>query len=262
MTERRAILTGASSGIGFELARQLARRGYALALVARRGELLDELAGELAARGTKVVAIACDVSDAAALRAAVGRGVEALGGTFDLAIANAGVSIPNHSSKFSIDDAEQTIRINLLGMMYLFDAVIPSMIEQKRGRFVGVASVAGLRGLPTAGPYSASKAAMQAFLEAVRIELVPYGVGVTIVNPGFVATAMTEKNRFRMPFLMQAPDAADVIADGLDAGRRVIEFPRPMSLMMRCMRYVPDALYEMMMVPYARRKMNSSKVKR
>jgi short-subunit dehydrogenase len=250
----RAIITGASSGIGFALARELGKRGYDLALLARRADLLDGLASELRARGTRAVAIACDVIDADAVRAAVQRAESELGGTFDLAVANAGVSIPGHATKFKLDDAEQIIRVNVLGVMYLYDAVIPSMIAQRNGRFAAVASIAGLRGLPTAGPYSASKAAVQAFLEAARIELKPYGVGVTVVNPGFVATEMTAKNRYRMPFLMQADDAAVVIANGFERGARVIEFPRPMSLLMRVMRIVPDAIYERMLVPYARRK--------
>ncbi len=202
------------------------------------------------------------MSDAKAVRDAVVRAQTELGGPFDLAIANAGVSIPGHATKFRIDDAEQIIRVNVLGLMYLYDAVIPSMVERGGGRFVGVASVAGLRGLPTAGPYSASKAAVQAFLEAARIELKPYGVGVTIVNPGFVATPMTEKNRFRMPFLMQADAAAVVMANGIARGARVVEFPRRMSLLMRLVRYLPDALYERIMVPYARRKIDMTKVKR
>lgn len=255
----RAILTGASSGIGLELARELSRRGYDLALLARRGELLDQLVNELP---TRSVAVSCDVTDGAAVRDAVRRAQEQLGGPFDLAVANAGISVPGHATKFSIADAEQIIRVNVLGMMYLFDAVIPSMIEQKRGRFVGIASIAGLRGLPTGATYSASKAAMQAFLEASRIELAPYDVGVTIVNPGFVATPLTEKNKFRMPFLMQPDAAARVIADGIERGKRVVEFPRPMSLLMRFMRHLPDALYDRAMIPYARRKMDPSKVKR
>ncbi len=250
---RRAIITGASSGIGSALARELARRGWELALLARRAGLLDELANELRARGTKAIAIACDVADANAVRDAVRR-AEAELGSFALAVANAGVSIPGHATKFKLDEAEQIVRVNLLGTMYLYDAVIPSMIAQRCGRFAGVASIAGLRGLPTAGPYSASKAGMQAFLEAARIELQPYGVGVTVVNPGFVATPMTEKNRYRMPFLMQPDDAAAVIADGLERGDRLIEFPRPMSLLMRAARLIPDAIYERMLVPYARRK--------
>jgi short-subunit dehydrogenase len=249
-----AIITGASTGIGHALAHELARRGYGLALVARRGDLLDALVAELRARGTKAVAIPCDVADSAAVHEAVRRGEAELGGPFDLAIANAGVSLPGHATKFKLDEAELMIRVNVLGLMYLYDAVIPSMIERRRGRFVGVASLAGLRGLATAGPYSASKAAVQAFLEAARIELAPYHVGVTIVNPGFVATPMTEKNRYRMPFLVKADDAASVIAEGIERGRRAIEFPLPMSLLVRALRLMPDALYERLMVPFARRR--------
>ena len=254
MTRKRAVLTGASSGIGLELARELSRRGYDLALLARRAELLEKLAGELSTNGTRAVAISCDVVDAAAVADAVRRGEQELGGPFDLAIANAGVSIPNHATKFSIADAEQVIRVNVLGVMYLYDAVIHGMIERKQGRFVGIASVAGLRGLPTSGPYSASKAAVQSFLEAARIELAPYGVGVTIVNPGFIVTEMTAKNKFHMPFLMKADRAARIIANGIERGKRLVEFPKPMSLFMRTARLVPDALYERMMVPYGRRK--------
>jgi short-subunit dehydrogenase len=146
--------------------------------------------------------------------------------------------------------------------MNLFAAVIPSMVERQAGRFAGIASIAGLRGLPTAGAYSASKAAMQNFLEASRIELAPYSVGVTIVNPGFIATPMTEKNKFKMPFLMHVDDAARRIADGIERGKRVVEFPRPMSILMRMMRHVPDALYDRMTAPYGRRKVDSARVKR
>lgn len=228
----RAVITGASSGIGHALARELSKRGWELLLLARRVELIEKL--------PRSEAIACDVTDAAAVRNAVQ-------GPFDLAIANAGVGIRNHAAKFSIADAEQVIRVNVLGMMYLYDAVIPSMIERRSGRFAGVASLAGLRGLPTAAPYSASKAAMQAFLEASRVELAQFGVGVTIINPGFIATPMTDKNRYRMPFLMTAERAARVIADGLERGKRVVEFPRPMSMVMRALRYVPDPLYDRML---------------
>jgi short-subunit dehydrogenase len=242
----RAIITGASTGIGHALAHELARRGYDLVLLARR-----------VADVPNAISISCDVTDAAAVRDAVQKH-----GPFDLAIANAGVSIPIHAENFSIGDAEHVLRVNLFGVLYLYDAVIASMMERRRGRFVGVASIAGLRGLPGAGPYSASKAAVQAFLEAARVELASHGVGVTIVNPGFVATPMTEKNRFRMPFLMQADEAAVVIADGIESGKRVIEFPRPMSILMRTVRYIPDALYDRIMQPYSRRKLDPTKVKR
>ncbi len=255
---RNAIITGASSGIGAALAGELSRRGWAVALLARRQDLLEEVRATLA---TPSVALPCDVTDAAAVERAV-RQAEATLGPIDLAVANAGVGIPGHATKFKLADADRTIRVNVLGMMNLFAAVILPMVERRSGRFAGIASVAGLRGLPTSAAYSASKAAMQTFLESSRIELAPYGVGVTIVNPGFIATPMTEKNRFRMPFLMQAGPAAKKIADGLERGKRVVEFPRPMSVLMRVMRHLPDPLYDRLTAPYARRKADPEKVKR
>jgi short-subunit dehydrogenase len=228
----RAVITGASSGIGQAIARELSKRGWELLLLARRVEMIENLANSQA--------VMCDVTDAEAVKSAVS-------GAFDLAIANAGVSIRNHADGFSLADAEEVIRVNVLGMINLYAAVIPSMIERRSGRFAGVASLAGLRGLPSAAPYSASKAAMQAFLEASRVELAQFGVGVSIINPGFVTTEMTAKNKFRMPFLMNAERAARIIVDGLERGKRVIEFPRPMSLLMRAMRLAPDPLYDRMM---------------
>jgi short-subunit dehydrogenase len=255
---KRAIITGASSGIGRELALELSRRGWALALLARREELLRDLVREM----REATIAACDVTESGSVHDAVARTSQALGGPFDLAIANAGVGAPTHGAKFNLADAEQMVRVNILGMLYLFDAVTPAMVERRAGRFAGVASLAGLRGLPGTSVYSATKSFMQTFLEASRIELAPFGVGVTIINPGFVVTAMTEKNRFRMPFLMKADRAARIIADGLERGSRVVEFPSPMSLLTRTMRLMPAAIYDRMTGPMARRKMDESKVKR
>lgn len=223
-----------------ELARVLTKRGYAVALVARRAELLTELAAELPGS----VAIPCDVSDAEALTAAVREAERQLGGPIDLAVANAGIGLLSPAVKFDAANAELMVRVNVLGTMYLFGAVIPSMVERREGTFAGVASVAGLRGLPSSAVYSATKSAMQTFLEASRVELAPRGVKVITVNPGFVATPMTAKNRFTMPFLLQAPAAARIIADGIERGVRVVEFPRAMSLVMRTARLLPGALYD------------------
>lgn len=241
---QRAIITGASSGIGLALAQELDRRGWELALLARRTELLTEAVATL----KRATAVTCDVTSATAVADAVRRAESALGGPFDLAVANAGIGYPTRAAKFDADAAGEIIRVNVIGMINLFSAVVPSMIERRSGRFAGVASLAGHRGLPTASAYSSSKAAMQSFLEASRIELAPYGVGVTIVNPGFIVTPMTAKNRFRMPFLMKADRAATIIADGLARGKRVIEFPRPMSIAVRLMRHLPDAVYDAIMV--------------
>jgi short-subunit dehydrogenase len=252
---KRAVITGASSGIGLALAQELARRGWGVALLARRTELLNEA---VAALGTPATSVTCDVTDAASVAAAVRRGEENLGGPFDLAVANAGVGYPTSAWNFDVLVAGEIVRINVIGTLNLFGAVVPSMIERKSGHFAGVASLAGHRGLPTASVYSASKAAMIAFLEASRIELAQFGVGVSIVNPGFIETAMTSKNRFRMPFLWKADRAARVIADGLERGKRVIEFPLPMSVMTRAVRHLPDAVYDAMMRRGLRRRKPTS----
>jgi len=234
---KRALITGASSGIGAALAREFARRGYALALLARRADLLEQLAREMA----NAVAIPCDVTDSAAVHDAVARV-----GAIDVAIANAGVGTTGWAAK-SVADAELMMRVNYFGMLYLFDAVIPQMMERRSGHFAGMASIAGLRGFPTASGYSASKAAMQAFLESARVELASFGIRVTTVNPGFIATAMTEKNTFKMPFLMSAERAAKIIADGIERGARIVEFPWPMSFATRFSRALPAWITDRLM---------------
>jgi short-subunit dehydrogenase len=249
---KRAIITGASSGIGAEMAREFSRRGYELVLLARRADLLDQLAKEL----PNATAIACDVTDSAAVHDAVARS-----GPFDVAIANAGVGVSAWAAK-SVADAELMMRVNYFGMLHLFDAVMPSMMERRSGHFAGIASIAGLRGLPTSAGYSASKAAMQAFLEAARVELASFGIRITTVNPGFIVTAMTEKNKFKMPFLMKADRAAKIIVDGIERGKRIVEFPFPMSMAMRFARVIPAWMFDRVMVGYARREVDASKVRR
>lgn len=219
------------------MAREFSRRGCEVVLLARRADLLEQLAKEL----PHATAIACDVTDSAAVHDAVARS-----GPFDFAVANAGVGVTAWAAK-SVADAEQMMRVNYFGMLYLFDAVMPAMMERRSGHFAGIASIAGLRGLPTSAGYSASKAAMQSFLEAARVELKSFDIRVTTVNPGFIVTAMTEKNKFKMPFLMKADRAARIIVDGIERGKPVVEFPLPMSMAMRFARVVPVWMYDRIM---------------
>ncbi len=258
---KTAFITGASSGIGLELARELSRRGYRVALSARRMPLLEEAVKELSSSSAEAIAIECDVTDATAVKNAVSDAENRLG-PITLAIANAGIALPTRASQFNLANAEAVMRTNFNGMLHLYDAVIPRMIERREGRFAAVASLAGLRGLPASAIYSASKAAMQIFLEAVRIELASEGIGVTTINPGFVATPLTEKNRFRMPFLMTAGKAARIIADGLERGAREIEFPFPTATAMRLARLLPNAVYDRMTARSTNRNIDWSKARR
>lgn len=257
-SNRLAIITGASSGIGLALSNELARRGWAVGLLARREDLIGDQVARLRAAGHKAAAVACDVTSAESVRQAVGKVETELGPT-GLAIANAGLGLQSPARKFDLAEAEAMMRTNFFGMLYLFDAVIGGMLARGTGHFVGIASLAGLRGLPASGIYSASKAAMQAFLEAVRVELAGNDIRVTTVNPGFVRTAMTEKNRFRMPFLMEVERAAELIVNGLERGAAVIEFPLGTSLMMRVARALPNAIYDRVMRPFAGRKVDPSR---
>jgi short-subunit dehydrogenase len=259
---KRAVITGGSSGIGLALARELASRGWSLALLARRTDLVEQYASELRATGVGAVGIGCDVGDLGSVREAVAKGREALGGEYDLAVANAGISVPTWASNFNVADAEQIMRVNVLGMFYLFDATVSAMLARGSGHFAGIASVAGLRGLPSGSVYSASKAAMQNFLEASRVELAPKGVDVTVVNPGWVRTPIIEKYQGAVPFVMSAEKAARIITNGIERRARTVEFPKPISWTMRLVRMMPAAIYDRAMRPYSRRKIDPDKVKR
>jgi short-subunit dehydrogenase len=259
---RNVVITGASSGIGEALAVELAKRGWErIALLGRREDALEAVAKEVLAYGSKPMAIVCDVRDAQSVRDAVAR-VEAEWGPVDLAVANAGIGFPTPAHRFALEDARAIMRTNFDGMLHLWEAVSPKMLARYQGHFVAIASLAGLRGLPGSSVYSASKAAMQAWMEASRVELTGRGIAMTLVNPGFVATPMVEKNRFRMPFLVQAREAARTIADGIERQARLVEFPLGTSLLMRMLRVMPAPLFDRLVRPWARRKIDDARAKR
>lgn len=258
---KNAILTGGSSGIGADLSKELVRRGYRVGLVARRAEVLEERVKELEGLGGQGLALPADVTSETAINEAAER-LRGEWGPIDLAIANAGIGLPTPAKRFVTSDAISIMRTNVEGTLTLFGATVPHMVERGEGHFVGIASIASFRGTPGGSVYSASKAAQRAFLEAARVELRRTGVKVTIVNPGFIETPLTEKNRFRMPFLMKSPRAARIIADGIERQKPELSFPLPMVLLVRLLRILPIAVFDRVTGGFGKRRVDLDKARR
>jgi short-subunit dehydrogenase len=230
-----AILTGASSGIGWELARELTRKGTRVGLIARRRDQLQQLAAEL-----KTEFACADVSDRAQAHAAV-RELESKLGPADLLIANAGVGAPTRiEPEWNMADLEKMFRVNVFGVVYSIEAILPCMLSRRRGHIAAVSSLGAYKGLPGEWGYTSSKAALNNIMEGLRIELRGRGVHVTTVCPGFIKTPMTEKNKFHMPWLLKADDAARRIVRALERKEAVFNFPWQMSLFMTLVRWLPD----------------------
>jgi short-subunit dehydrogenase len=246
---RVAIVTGASSGIGWALARALAGEGCKVGLVARRREQLADLAAQIEKTGGAVAFACADVAEREQAVAAI-REVGSRLGPVDLLIANAGVGAPTTVEPFNVGDVEKMFRVNVLGMVYALEAVLPQMLERRQGHLAAVSSIAAYKGLPGESGYTASKAAMNVFLDGLRVQLRSKGIAVTTICPGFVKTPMTEVNEFKMPWLLTADEAARRIIRALKRKRKVYNFPWQMALVMKFARWTPDWLLERTMHKY------------
>ncbi len=244
-----AIVTGASSGIGWALAHALAAEGCKVGLVARRREQLAELAGQIEKSGRTVAFAVADIAERPQTVAAI-QDLTARLGPIDLLIANAGVGAPTTVAPFNVGDIEKMFRVNVLGVVYSLEAVLPQMLQRRRGHIAAISSLAGYKGLPGESGYTASKAAVNVFMEGLRVQLRSEGIAVTTICPGFVKTPMTEVNEFKMPWLLTAEEAARRIVRALEDKRKVYNFPWQMALFMRCARWAPDWLVERMMHAY------------
>ncbi len=237
----RVVITGASSGIGAALARRYAGAQTTLALIARRADELARLAGSLA--GTTVT-YPLDVADTAALERAAQDFVARFGAP-DVVIAAAGVSVGTHGDKLAdVAKLRRVLEVNTTGLAAALAAFAPAMRAAGAGTLVGIASVAGLRGIPGAGAYSASKAAAIAWLESLRTELAGSGVAVVTICPGYVDTPLTRVNPYRMPFLLRPDDAARQIVRAIAARRRFAVIPWQMALIGRLLRMLPAPIYD------------------
>jgi len=249
-------ITGASSGIGAALAREFAARGARLGLVARRQAMLDELARALPGAH---LTYAVDVNDRDALIAAA-RAFEAATGGADVVVANAGISIGVLTEHYEdLETFRQVLQTNVLSLAYTFHPFIAPMRKRRGGKLVGIASVAGIRGLPGSEAYCASKAAAISYLESLRVELGRYGIRVLTIAPGFVRTPLTDRNPYSMPFLMDADEFARAAVDAVEAGRSYTVIPWQMGVMAKLMRLLPNWLFDRVMArrPYKPRKVEA-----
>ncbi len=233
-----AWVTGGSTGIGRELAIKLASQGVKVAVSARSADKLGALTREY----SNLIAVSVDVTDRAAVAAAHARISAELGG-IDLAVLNAGVWYPMSSSDYDVAKVAQSMDVNYMGIANALEPLIPGMLARGKGHLALVASVAGYRGLPQAVAYAPSKAAIISLAEVLRLELGRKGLTVSLVNPGFVDTPMTEVNTFPMPYIVDADDAAERILRGLKRGKFEIAFPWQLVAMLKMLRIMPNAIF-------------------
>jgi short-subunit dehydrogenase len=239
----RVWISGASSGLGAALARHYAAQGAVLGLTARRSHELEGLAASLPSRAH---AYALDVTDAAAQCRAAADFI-ARAGLPDIVIANAGISVGTLTEE--VDDLAAFARVmavNVQGVVNTFHPFVAAMRSRGSGRLAGIASVAGVRGLPGAGAYSASKAAVISYLESLRVEMRGSGVHVVTVAPGYIATPMTAVNSYPMPFMLPAEQAASRIARIIEQGSRYVVLPWQMAVVARLMRWMPNGLFDLL----------------
>ena len=241
---KNILISGASSGIGEALAVAIASRGARVGLIARRRAELERISRDIASLGGAAAVFECDVSDEHSVQSAVGRFLETFG-TPDIVIANAGIGgKAKLVEETAPADIKTVLDINLMGTVNLVSSVIGPMVAAGQGQIVGVSSLAGFRGLPRSGAYSASKAAMTAFLESLRLEVASKGISVTIIQPGFIKTPLTSGRKNKMPFLMELEDSIPLFLRAIEKRKRFSAFPWQLATIVRLGKMMPAALYD------------------
>jgi len=238
----KVFLTGASTGVGESFARHYAREGAQLGLVARSGDKLEALAATLSPRPA---IYSVDVRDRAGMNAAAADFIQRFG-VPDIVIANAGVSkgtLTEHAE--DIDVFQEIFDINVIGMVNTFHPFVVPMRAAGNGTLVGIASVAGFRGIPGGGAYSASKAAAIKYCESLRVELRRDGISVVTICPGYIRTPMTAVNRFKMPFIIGVDDAVMRFARAIERKTSFAVIPWKMGMAARVLRMLPNWLYDL-----------------
>jgi short-subunit dehydrogenase len=237
------LITGTSSGMGKALAENFLKENCQLILIARRSELVKGYVDAVTNKKNSPLIIKCDVSKKDDVAAAY-KLIKEKFGKIDIAILNAGVGHTVTPENYNSLYAEQTFGVNIFGLVYWVEQLLPEFLKNGKGIIVGVSSLADNRGFSGSGFYCASKAAASIYLEGLRVELKRYGIKVITVKPGFVKTPMTDQNKFEMPFLLPAEKAAQIIIDGITKEKRIIQFPWQTVFLTRLVGWIPGSVYE------------------
>ncbi|HEV2884008.1 MAG TPA: SDR family NAD(P)-dependent oxidoreductase [Pyrinomonadaceae bacterium] len=242
-TDKVVMITGASSGIGRGLAVALARKSAKLGLVARRSDLLNELVKEIEAHGSVALALPGDVQSNESVRASADKLRKELG-PIDVLIANAGIGPTRDGADLNAGEVEGVMKVNVIGAANSAAAVIPQMVARGSGHLVVISSLAAYRGLPRSAAYCASKAAVSAFFESLRLDLGPRGIDVTIIHPGFIKTPLTAGREAEMPFLMELDDAVEKMVRAIEKRRKRYSFPWQLATIVRAGLIMPIWMYD------------------
>jgi short-subunit dehydrogenase len=241
--DKNVMITGASSGIGRGLAVELSRRGARVGLIARRADTLTEIVNEIEAANGKALAIPADVTNAESVGAAAER-LRSEFGPIDLLVANAGVGATVDAAELKGSTVAGVINVNVLGAANSVSAVVPEMVKRGSGHLVVISSLAAYRGLPKSAAYCASKAAVSAFFESLRLDLQPRGIDVTIIHPGFIKTPLTAGRHAQMPFLMELDDAVAKIISAIEKRKKSYAFPWQLASVVRAGMIMPNFMYD------------------
>lgn len=235
-------ITGGTTGIGAELARLYLSQGWKVGICGRDQLKFEE---NFPHGHENLSFFKLDVTDKEALQKSIKQFSSPIG--LDLLIANAGIGYKSKTKLPDFDYSYHMVQVNLLGVMYAFEAALDIMIPRGKGHLVGISSVAGFNGLPGVSAYSATKAAVLKYCESLNLDLKQFGIDVTAICPGFVETPLTKNNHHPMPFLIKAPKAAKLIARAINKRKMVYSFPFVFSNVVRFLSLLPRVVYRSIM---------------
>lgn len=248
LENKHVVVTGASSGLGRAVALETAGAGARLSLLARRIDQLEDVARQVVERGGQAHALPADVTVQDSVDAAITEAIQNFG-PVDVLVANAGVSPTMSVHAIDVKQAEDVMRVNYFGVVYTMNAVLPAMIERNEGVVAAVSSLAASRGLPYSATYCASKAAVTAWVESLRIELRGTGVKLITSHPGYIRTPMTTEVEHELPHMVEVEDAARRLVKGICKQKSEINFPRRLSIPVKIARMLPNRIYDWWLTP-------------